>query len=434
MLYTTLILHIPGLSCLWWLFLGIIPLLMGLLLGYWLWHQYKERADALEVERDRYHAQFTDMEKKYASLKYSFDELEKDNKALRASLHAAEADVAVLKAKLQRPTEPEASGAFDFAALFPETNLEIVEGIGPKVEKVLKDAGIGTWGLLASKTPADLKEVLEKAGSAFRMQNPKTWPEQAALARDGKWADLVKYQKFLDTGREDKGDFETPAKIEVLAARLADAVQGTRDLGAPNLTGIFTPDNLQVIEGVGPKLEEVLKAAGFTDWPALADASPEQLSEALLAADPKYRIHDPKTWPEQAALARDGKWAKLIEYQKFLDTGRENKGDFETDAKVEKLAAKLLGFSGAKADNLKIVEGIGPKIEQLLKDAGIENWTLLANTSAGELKEILMKAGDRYRLAKPDTWPKQARLAAAGHWKELKEFQDFLQGGNDPGA
>ena len=144
MLYTNLLLHIPGLDCLWWLFLGIIPLLLGLLLGYWLWHQYKKRADELEVERDRYHAQFTEMEKKYASLKYSFDELEKDNKGLRTSLQAAEADVAVLKAKLQNPEAPEVAGAYDFAALFPESNLEIVEGIGPKVEKVLKDAGITT--------------------------------------------------------------------------------------------------------------------------------------------------------------------------------------------------------------------------------------------------------------------------------------------------
>lgn len=198
-------------------------------------------------------------------------------------------------------------------------------------------------------------------------------------------------------------------------------------------SALFNPDNLQVIEGIGPKIEKALKKADYRNWSDIAEASPESIAAAMEKADLNHRIHNPATWPQQARLAKEGNWEDLIEFQKSLDTGRTEVRSLETPSKVQQLAAKILGFSASRPDDLKIVEGIGPKIEQLLKDAGINTWSDLANTSEERLKEILEAAGDRYRLAKPSTWPEQARLAQAGAWDELKEYQDFLQGGNDPG-
>ena len=86
-----------------------------------------------------------------------------------------------------------------------------------------------------------------------------------------------------------------------------------------------------------------------------------------------------------------------------------------------------------KQDDLKIVEGIGPKIELLLNGAGIKKWQDLANTPVERLKEVLLKAGERYRIHDPSTWPEQARLAANGEWDQLKEYQDYLSGGREPG-
>ena len=95
--------------------------------------------------------------------------------------------------------------------------------------------------------------------------------------------------------------------------------------------------------------------------------------------------------------------------------------------------AKKLGFSNNPND-LKIVEGIGPKIEGLLKDAGINTWSDLAAASVDKIQDVLNAAGDRFKLANPSTWPKQAKLAAEGKWSELTEYQDFLEGGVDPRA
>jgi predicted flap endonuclease-1-like 5' DNA nuclease len=84
-------------------------------------------------------------------------------------------------------------------------------------------------------------------------------------------------------------------------------------------------------------------------------------------------------------------------------------------------------------DDLKLLEGIGPKIAQLLQDHGIVTFGQLANTSIDRLEAILRGAGPRYQLADPGTWPEQARLAADGAWEELQALQDRLSGGRRTG-
>jgi predicted flap endonuclease-1-like 5' DNA nuclease len=79
-------------------------------------------------------------------------------------------------------------------------------------------------------------------------------------------------------------------------------------------------------------------------------------------------------------------------------------------------------------DDLKRVEGVGPKISSLLQAAGITTFAQLAATDVSQLKEIIAKAG-LSALADPTTWPEQANLAAAGKWDELEVLQDELKGG-----
>ena len=99
----------------------------------------------------------------------------------------------------------------------------------------------------------------------------------------------------------------------------------------------------------------------------------------------------------------------------------------------EKTSEKITLPSGKKikANDLKIIEGIGPKIEQLFNDAGILSWQDLAGTDPAQLKAILNEAGSRYQMHDPSTWPKQAELAAEGKWEELETYQDHLKGGRE---
>jgi predicted flap endonuclease-1-like 5' DNA nuclease len=78
-------------------------------------------------------------------------------------------------------------------------------------------------------------------------------------------------------------------------------------------------------------------------------------------------------------------------------------------------------------DDLKRIEGVGPKISGVLRSAGIVSFDQLASTDVAQLREILTQAG--IRLADPATWPEQADLAAADDWEALARLQDELVGG-----
>jgi large subunit ribosomal protein L21 len=80
----------------------------------------------------------------------------------------------------------------------------------------------------------------------------------------------------------------------------------------------------------------------------------------------------------------------------------------------------------AKADDLKKIEGIGPKIATTLIEAGISSFADLAKAKPAKISEII--AGVRGNHV-TDTWPAQAKLAADGKWDELKKWQDELDGG-----
>jgi predicted flap endonuclease-1-like 5' DNA nuclease len=104
------------------------------------------------------------------------------------------------------------------------------------------------------------------------------------------------------------------------------------------------------------------------------------------------------------------------------------------DAPVEEEApeapappAKEAEVAAAKEDDLKVVEGIGPKIESVLMAAGIISFAQLADTEPDRLAEILADGG--VRIGFPATWPEQAALAAAGDWQGLELLQSQLKGG-----
>ena len=102
-----------------------------------------------------------------------------------------------------------------------------------------------------------------------------------------------------------------------------------------------------------------------------------------------------------------------------------------TEASEEETTKAPAKKGSPKLDDLKIVEGVGPKIEQLLKEGGIHTWAELAAADVDRLKEILDAAGPRYQIHNPSTWPAQAKFAAEGNFDELKEYQDMLTGGRD---
>ena len=99
------------------------------------------------------------------------------------------------------PVAPIPAAPMPAPAALKKDDLKIVEGIGPKIEELFNAAGIFTFAQLASTAPARLKEILDAAGPRFQMHDPTTWPDQSAMARDGKWDELKKWQDELNKGK-----------------------------------------------------------------------------------------------------------------------------------------------------------------------------------------------------------------------------------------
>lgn len=135
----------------------------------------------------------------------------------------------------------------------------------------------------------------------------------------------------------------------------------------------------------------------------------------------------------------DHKKQRLQELQTEIDELKSQKDSgshilgFTSQAPVHadfdpELASSVIGKK-VEENDLKVIEGIGPKIEELFKSSGIMSWKRLSETSVDRCNEILMKAGDRFAFHNPTTWPRQARLAYEGKWRDLKVWQDSLAGG-----
>ncbi len=85
-----------------------------------------------------------------------------------------------------------------------------------------------------------------------------------------------------------------------------------------------------------------------------------------------------------------------------------------------------------RADELEIIEGIGPKIAMLLYDSGIFTFRDLAITPVYKIQEILEQAGPQFARHDPSTWTQQAKLAAEGRWDDLEALKFYLVGGREP--
>ena len=168
---------------------------------------------------------------------------------------------------------------------------------------------------------------------------PSTSPALAALVADDaadalndRVAELEDEVKFAPDAEaaEDAGERLAAAEDAATAQDVADARAAAEaatlgpDLaaGAATLGRKVSVEDLKVVEGIGPRIEEVLKESGINTWNELAATSPDRLRTILDLAGDQFRVHDPGTWPRQAGLAAEGRWDELVELQAALTGGR----------------------------------------------------------------------------------------------------------------
>lgn len=163
------------------------------------------------------------------------------------------------------------------------------------------------------------------------------------------------------------------------------------------------PDDLTLIEGIGKKTADALRAAGITAFAQIAAMMPDDLERAVKDQGVRL-IGTAATWPQQAKTALGGDATEMEELK----------------ARVKK---------GTLFDDLTQIEGVGPKVKQVLNEAGIRTFKELAEATPDQLRSILTAAN--LKMMVPDSWPQQAGLAAAGDLTGLKALQEKLRGGRD---
>ena len=130
--------------------------------------------------------------------------------------------------------------------------------------------------------------------------------------------------------------------------------------------------------------------------------------------------------PATKAKSEGAKPVAKVEKKAAPKKAEPKKETPKVEAKAVAPAKPAAKKATGKPDDLKKIEGIGPKISQTLIDAGVSTFAQLAKLEPAKISEII--AGVRGNHV-TDTWPAQAQLAADGKWDELKKWQDELDGG-----
>jgi predicted flap endonuclease-1-like 5' DNA nuclease len=153
-------------------------------------------------------------------------------------------------------------------------------------------------------------------------------------------------------------------------------------VGVANKTGAAAGfSELTRVDGIGPKVAELISKSGATTLAQLAAMNTEQLREILISAGPRYQGMDPTSWPEQARQLSES----------------------APVAVADKPGAAV------RVSELTRVDGIGPKVAELLEKTGVTTLEQLAAMNGEQLREILAGAAARYRGMDPTSWPDQAR-------------------------
>ena len=212
-----------------------------------------------------------------------------------------------------------------------------------------------------------------------------------------------------------KGDrslFESNTKLLATENKLAEAQAALKSSRA----------ELEACTAERTSLKSSLKSAEVASGAAAAE------TEATEAADNAQADAEPdqaETVAEETA-AEETAAAAPAAVQGFAAVSDSDSADSEP---LDLTGAEAAIGKKIKLDDLKVVEGIGPKIAELCENIGITTWAGLADTPVSTLQSMLDEAGPAFTMQNPGTWPEQAGLLATGKWAAFKELTDRLDGG-----
>jgi predicted flap endonuclease-1-like 5' DNA nuclease len=359
--------------------------LLGIWLGWMLWSRYKQAADKLTLENQ--------------SLTASADAMRTELTKAKTNLAVAEADRSNYAAQLE--TLHLNNGNLRDQMDEMEAQMETLSARNRQLETEL---GLSLpLETRAAHTPIPLEiETLDFSGSDVQAE------EETLL--DTTEIDVP----FVDS-------IEAPIELDLDATITApvDTHAGFDFSDEPEEDLFFEdePAATTIVPTVVPLT--VLNEAVETELAGMAPVEPQEQITAF-EIDAVVPVVVPVALPTSETFDIDDRLEKPL--------------DAFVPSEITTPASDHVPFAAfiAENDDLTVVEGIGPKIQELLNQFGIHSYQQLAETDVNRLKEILTSGGSQLAMHDPGTWPAQANLAANDQWDNLKAIQGFLKGGKKP--
>jgi len=261
-----------------------------------------------------------------------------------------------------------------------------------------------------------ITELIEK-NEALEAQLANQANNQIEWALDG----TEKEDILMDTEAEEEVDV-VAAKAKFRAAIGEQIAQAS----------IEDRDDLKQINGIGPFIEEKLNDLGiytFEQISQLDDELIETLTNGIEFFPGRIERDDWVGQADRLFYTKGNTPQEMTDTSTKIMTSRYATATEKIEVAPKAKSRSISSKESLTPDDLKKIEGIGPKISDILNKAGIYTFSNLSLTPTDRLRSILADAGNRYKSHDPETWPQQAGLAAAGEWDQLKSLQDQLDGG-----
>jgi chromosome segregation ATPase len=350
------------------------------------------------------------------------DASERSMATLRAESDGAKAAASKLQAELQAST---ATGSAEISKL--RHDYEVAQKAGNDVSGEVTRLR----GELANATAA--RDTVQKSYAALAAEI-----DGAKGSATKYLAEIASLKGLLDASKSDTSQLtllqsDLSSQKSALAAAMADGERTKLELGDARLKA----DELAKL-----KAEMATLSASYQTSQSLAQRLKTDLdgaSRSVESANAELAKAQGDLRASQAGTAEHERLIALlrgeIEGNKRTQNALANRvADIERAAQYEserRISMTRYGFVSRTRDrdDLTLVEGIGPKIEELLLAARIDSHSKLAMSSVDELRSVLDAGGPAYKVANPGTWARQAALLVKGDFAELRRWQDELIAG-----
>jgi predicted flap endonuclease-1-like 5' DNA nuclease len=274
--------------------------LLGLWLGWALWAKYKQQIDKLTLENQSLNVTAEALRTELATAKTRLSTLENDSNNLASQTVSLNRNNANLREKV---TSLETALA---EALANNRQLDTELGLTLTPETPIADdfpLEVVVNATAPAPEPVEVPEVPQVPEPTPMV------PEVPVLAESTPAA-------FVPVAIEEP---QPPVEKKKAGTKKGDTDKSDTKL----MAAAGTPDDLTVVEGIGPKIQMLLNQYGIYTYRQLAETEVDRLKEILGTAGPQLAMHDPGTWPSQANLAANDQWDTLKSVQGFLKGGKK---------------------------------------------------------------------------------------------------------------